>query len=270
MFKKRKDKQQEQQKHMLEDEIVVSSSDIAKAINKGTDNKKTPKQKDAPVVIEKKEKVKEIKKEEKPIKEKGTAPTSIADFFSTNSQKQEEAPDKKSEDGFSWVNSPEHEEKVAKESKKKKKPRRKKGKGLVEEKETEEQKLREKNIEHKEIEDPKLEGSKDLSAFFNANKKQTKKLKKKKLSKKEKKKLKRKKKNLPIKDQKVFRFRRKKYSKIEDFITFLNDHFLEADEIAREVFDDEYFFGWISKKSGIFDVSLNEFKEIRAKIEKNS
>ncbi len=266
MFKKRKDKQKEKQKYMLEDEVIVSSSDIVNVINTETKDKKITREKNISEVIEKKKTIKKKKKEEKPQKEDKTVPSSIADFFSANNQRKEEKTDNKSENWISWADSPEQDGKVEKEIPKKKKSRRKKEKELIEEKEIIIQKP-EEDIEHEDIQEPKPQGSKDLSAFFNANKKQTKKLRKKKLSKKEKRKLKRKKKNLPIKDQKVFRFRKKKYSKVEDFITYLNEHFLEADEIAQEVFDDENFFGWISKKSGIFDVSLKEFKEIRAKIE---
>ena len=73
-----------------------------------------------------------------------------------------------------------------------------------------------------------------------------------------------------VKDQRVYRYRNKRYTKIEDFVQFLHDNYLDIEEISREVLDDENFFGWVSKKSGVFDVSLKEFKEIKAKIEDKS
>ena len=155
--------------------------------------------------------------------------------------------DVKSEPNFIWTNSPEYEEKLAKENKKSSRSRKK----------------------QKAKKEEDSEERKDLSSYFDANKKQTRKMKKKKLTKKEKKKLKKQKKRKTLKDQKIFRFRKKKYSKVEDFIIYLNQHFLEGDEIAREVLDNEDFFGWISKKSGIFDISLKKFTEIKEEIENN-
>ena len=73
-----------------------------------------------------------------------------------------------------------------------------------------------------------------------------------------------------IKDQKLFRYNNKKYTKVEDFITYLNAHYLDIDVIAREVLDDENFFGWVNKNSGVFQQSLKEFKEIKEKIENKS
>jgi hypothetical protein len=71
-----------------------------------------------------------------------------------------------------------------------------------------------------------------------------------------------------IKDQKIYRYNNKKYTKVEDFITYLNAHYLDIEEIAREVLDDENFFGWVNKNSGMFQQSLKQFKEIKEKIEK--
>ena len=71
-----------------------------------------------------------------------------------------------------------------------------------------------------------------------------------------------------VKNQKVFVFRNKKYFKVEDFIKYLNSHYLEIDKISQEVLDDENFYGWLSKKSGVFEDSIKQFKEIKEKIEK--
>lgn len=111
---------------------------------------------------------------------------------------------------------------------------------------------------------------KELSSYFKDSKKQNKKLRTTPI--KEKRKSKRIKKRetdkYNVKSQKVYVFRKKKYSKIEDFITFLNGHYLEIDKISQEVLDDEKFYGWLSKKSGVFDDSIKQFKEIKDKIEK--
>ena len=110
---------------------------------------------------------------------------------------------------------------------------------------------------------------KDLNKFFEEGKEKSKKLRK--TEKKEKKKSKRSKKKehdlQDVKDRKIFRYRNKKYTKVEDFVKFLLDHYLDLDEIAAEVLDDENFYGWVSKRSGIFEQSLKEFKEMKEKIE---
>ncbi len=111
---------------------------------------------------------------------------------------------------------------------------------------------------------------KELDDYFEEGKKKSKKLKTKK--KKEKKLSKRQQKKsrefADIKDRRIFRYENKKYNKVEDFIKYLNNHYLNIDEIAKEVMNDENFYGWISKKSGVFDESLQKFKEIKEKIEK--
>lgn len=121
---------------------------------------------------------------------------------------------------------------------------------------------------------PENEVAKDMSAFFEDSNTKTEKLKikdKKRKKPKKTKKQSKKERNLEaIKDQRVFRFRGKRYQKVEDFIGYLNQHYLDIDEIAQEVLDDENFFGWVNKKSGVLDVSLQEYKEILAKIENKS
>ena len=111
---------------------------------------------------------------------------------------------------------------------------------------------------------------KDLNTFFEKDKKQTKKLKTKdKKPKKQSKRAKKKEKMLQdVKDRKLFKYGKKKYTKVEDFVRYLNEHYLDMDVIAKEVLDDEYFYGWVSKNSGIFEQSLKEFKQIKEKIEK--
>ena len=117
-------------------------------------------------------------------------------------------------------------------------------------------------------EEDKLE-QKDLSSFFDKDKNTSKKLKKKdKKPKKASKKKGRKARDLQdVKDRKVYKYKKKKYTKVEDFVKFVNDHYLDMDKIAKEVLDDENFYGWISKRSGVFEQSLKEFKQIKEKIE---
>ncbi len=134
---------------------------------------------------------------------------------------------------------------------------------------SEETSTEETTIEEKDLglED---KNKKDLSEYFEDTHKKKKYLKDKVA--KEKKTSKRQlRKELEIEDyqaQKVYRYKNKKYTKVEDFIIYLNDHYLDIDEIAQEVLNDEKFYGWISKRSGVFDESLKKFKEIKEKIEK--
>ena len=160
---------------------------------------------------------------------------------------------------FIWANTEEYEAKMEKLNNKKKKKR----KGKRDKKDVDETpKIAEEKVE--------------LSKFFENSKKNNSKLKfeeepkEEKKTKKSKKQTKREKNFQDLKDQKAFRFRGKRYTKIEDFVAYLHDHYIDIEEISREVLDDENFFGWVSKKSGIFDVSLKEFKEIKAKIEDKS
>lgn len=112
----------------------------------------------------------------------------------------------------------------------------------------------------------------DLNSFFEASKQQNK-LKRSERKKYSKRELKRRKKRQnrriseEIKDQRVFKFRKKKYKDVEEFISYLNDHYLDIDDVARDVLADENFFGWVGKRSGVFPQSLSKFKEIKEKIE---
>jgi len=111
---------------------------------------------------------------------------------------------------------------------------------------------------------------KDLNTYFGNNNDELKKGKKKK-TKKEKvsKRKKRRKKDLEdITERRVYKFRDKKFSKVEDLIEYLNDHYLDIEELSKEMLDSEEFYGFISKKSGIFDSSLKEYKKIKKEIEK--
>jgi len=126
----------------------------------------------------------------------------------------------------------------------------------------------------------KPKDKKELSAYFEDSKNKNKKLKRSEktaLNKSEKenkgkkhKKSKKDKIQEDIKNQKAFRYDGKKYTKVEDFITYLNAHYLDIEEIAEEILEDENFFGWINNNSGVFAKSLKEFKEIKAKIENKS
>lgn len=120
--------------------------------------------------------------------------------------------------------------------------------------------------ENKEETDPK-----ELKKYFDDSKKQNKKLAKKNPKKKRSKRdskrsLKKKQVYDDIQNQKIFKFRGKKYSKVEDFIKFLNDNYLDIDKISQEVLDDKAFYGFIAKKSGVFDSSIKEFKSIKEEI----
>ncbi len=129
--------------------------------------------------------------------------------------------------------------------------------------------IKEASIE-KEANDDEVKDKKELGSYFDKSKKGNKKIKEKpiKQRKKSKKEKAKEAKFSSIKNQKIFVFRNKKYAKVEDFIKYLNNHYLEIDKISQEVLDDENFYGWLSKKSGVFDESIKQFKEIKEKIEK--
>lgn len=162
---------------------------------------------------------------------------------------------------YTWANSPEYEEKLSKMLKKKKRGRKS------------------KDIEPEVEEEPNsTEEKKELSTYFEADKSKSKKLKRKdRKSKAEedsdktsKRKSRKEKLQEDIKNQKIFKYNNKKYTKVEDFITYLNEHYLDIEQISEEVLDDENFFGWINKNSGMFNQSLKQYKEIKAKIENKS
>ncbi len=162
---------------------------------------------------------------------------------------------------WKWVNTEEYE--LQKEKEEKKSNRRKSKKELDKEPKSED-----------------VEKKKELSTYFEENKEKTKKLKRvdkkalKKASKEDNEKQHRKSKKEKIqediKNQKVFRYDGKRYTKVEDFVTYLNEHYLDIEKISEEVLEDENFFGWVNKNSGVFSKSLEEFKKIKAKIENNS
>lgn len=116
------------------------------------------------------------------------------------------------------------------------------------------------------------EDKRELNEYFDdsrkVNAKQSKKKpKKQKVTKESRRALKQRKAYDDIKNQRVFRFRKKKYYKVEEFIKFLNDNYLDIDKIAQEVLDDKAFYGFVSKKSGVFESSIKEFKKIKEEID---
>ena len=64
------------------------------------------------------------------------------------------------------------------------------------------------------------------------------------------------------KKRRAYKYKKNKYIKVKDFITYLNGHYLELDEIAAKVLVDENFHGWLKKRSKRFDESIHEFREI--------
>ena len=122
------------------------------------------------------------------------------------------------------------------------------------------------------VEEVVEEKKQNLNKFFEQDKKKVEKLKKKpekqaKVKKKSKRKLKQERDYEAIKDKKIFKYKGKKYSKVEDFVKYLNDHFLDLEKISAEVLEDENFLGWLSKKSGTFPESIKTFKQIKEEIE---
>lgn len=116
------------------------------------------------------------------------------------------------------------------------------------------------------------EDSKDLNQYFDDSRKKNekeanKKPKKVKVKKESKRSVKQKKAFEDVKNQRVYKFRKKKYTKVEDFIKFLNDNYLDIDSIAKEVLEDKSFYGFISKKSGVFETSIKQFKKIKEEID---
>ena len=64
-----------------------------------------------------------------------------------------------------------------------------------------------------------------------------------------------------------FRYKGKKFQKPEDFIKYLDAHYLDLDDIAFDLLNDKLFLTWIGKRSGLFPQSLKEFTKIKKKIE---
>ena len=113
----------------------------------------------------------------------------------------------------------------------------------------------------------------DLNSFFQASK-QKRRLSRNERKQYSKKELKRRKKlekegvSDEITTQRTYKFRKKKYKNVEDFIVYLNNHYLDIDDIAVEVLKDERFFGWVGHHSGVFPQSLKQFKEIQNQLKK--
>jgi hypothetical protein len=137
----------------------------------------------------------------------------------------------------------------------------------LEEEEPQEEVVEEEIMVEEETSEPK-----DINSFFNQDEKVLEEIKKKPKKEKSKKKSKRSKKKerdlQDIQDRRIFKYKNKKYSKVSDFVNYLLDHYLEMDDIAKEVLDDENFYGWLSKNSAQFEESIKKFKEIKEKIEK--
>jgi len=114
------------------------------------------------------------------------------------------------------------------------------------------------------------DGKKDINEYFKKGTKRNKKLKKasEKRKKKSKKQLKMEQEFETIRDQKFYIFEKMKYRKIDNFIKYLDKHYKDIDQIAPKLLADEKFYEWISKRSGVFDESLEKFKKIKEKIEK--
>ncbi len=309
MFKKKKEQIKER---LLEEELVVTASDIASVL----DNQNAPKEQPKPtdevfeIKVETTDEV-QIDKEEDAVIDEITAEEHVEEVVEELPQdvswkdhvesiwdrvETEEKPKKL--DPSSEINSPEENPEIAikshfiwfdaddkkalkiieQKTKAAQKARKKnKGKSIPKEPTVETTTIVEENILAPEIDENAVEEKVDLNSFFEASKQKNKKLKRrdrKQYSKKElKRRAKRKKKGKGIeqlKDQNIYKFRRKKYKTIEDFISYLNDHYLDIDFVARDVLADELFLGWLSKKSGVFNKSLKEFKDIKEKIEKKS
>lgn len=124
--------------------------------------------------------------------------------------------------------------------------------------------------EVKRIEKERRLKKKDLHSYFAKNNKINGKLKV--TNKKESKKtirLKTKEEELSnIKKNKIYVYRDIKFIEVKDFISYLNDNYVEIDEISKEVLSDENFHAWLSKESEVFEESIKQFKEIKDKIEK--
>lgn len=65
-----------------------------------------------------------------------------------------------------------------------------------------------------------------------------------------------------VKKRRAYKYKKKKYTRVVEFIKYLDDNYLDLDEIADKVLSDENFHGWLKKRSKKFDESINEFKDI--------
>jgi hypothetical protein len=282
--KKNKDSKQEPTVIKKDEVIEVTSKDISKVLDQSDKQASKPKtatpkpqgDRVSPSsffsfeeVVEEKPKAKEVLKEEsstiekEPIKAKNENTNAIQEENSVIINEVSEV--EFIEENWIWFDS---EEAILKREKdrKKKKPKRGK-KGQEEQEEPQEKKdlnayFREQRAKKQKLQ-PKTKPPVTKTQETNEGEEEQ-------TDKKSKKRKKTKKDLLEeqIKDQKIYRYNNKKYTKVEDFITYLNAHYLDIEDIAREVLDDENFFGWVNKNSGMFQQSLKQFKEIKEKIEK--
>ncbi|MCF7925098.1 MAG: hypothetical protein K9L26_00990 [Candidatus Izimaplasma sp.] len=66
-----------------------------------------------------------------------------------------------------------------------------------------------------------------------------------------------------------YRLKRKKFKKVEDIIEYINNHYLDSDDIARELLEDKFFYGFLEKKnSRLYEESLAILNVVKEKIEK--
>jgi len=260
MFKRQKNKKSKEEL-LLQDELVVETSQV---------KTEKPIEKSEPTEISSAKPTFVLENEAENLNKKPlfvfkneSAPEQNEPVFVMDKEevKEEVTNSMDQSDSFIWTNTEEYELKQAK-----KKPSKKEQKQA--------QQVTKKPQTTKVYEEPKKTDKVDLNSFFEASS-ATKKLKRRDRKKYSKKELKRRKKRAnktrtseDIKNQKVYKFRKKKYTEVADFIAYLNDHYLDIDDVAHDVLSDENFFGWISKKSGMFDQSLKDYQEILAKIEK--
>ena len=125
-------------------------------------------------------------------------------------------------------------------------------------------------IEEIDIHERSISKRKDLSVFFEESKEYNRKMQEKKTKEKKNPDIL---KNIEIErsssnEDDVYVFRNIEYSKVEDFIEYLDSNYLDIENISKEALKDEKYYEWLSKKSKVFDKSLKQFKEIKEKIEK--
>jgi hypothetical protein len=70
-----------------------------------------------------------------------------------------------------------------------------------------------------------------------------------------------------ISERNLYKYKNIKFKEITDFIRYLDQHYLELDDIAKDVLNDPKFLGWLKQKSGFFDESIEEFKSLRSIID---
>ncbi len=265
LFKRpKREKPQPQLKEEPKEQVVVSDS--PKMIEDPIEEPKKLSKREQ----RKKAKEEAKQKEEQPLPKKGRfVPQELSETEKARLQEQPadsinkttEQPEQiQPEPGFQWANTEEYELKLEKENKKKKRGR--KGKNKQEEVLPTSQ-VSSPNIEAQEL---NTDDKKEIKDFFDKGKNEDLKVKGEK-NKKSKRNSKKQKRLQEVKDQRVYRYDNKRYTKVEDFITYLNEHYLDIEEISEEILNDENFFGWVNKNSGMFTQSLKEFKKIKEKIE---